>query len=291
MLSPDPGPARPVAPDPAAHVAVVGGRPISIAQLEARITQLRRGPRGRHLAPAGGSESARLGQWVVHELVTEAVLVHEARAAGIIGAEVGSTRDEDGAASPVLSQMAVARLFEIVTASVTVPRRDVRAYYVRNRDMFWRAASRRVRHVLLPDEGSAQRAARRVAAGEDMAALAETSSIDRGSRALGGDLGEVHRGEFSGPLEDAIFDAAIGAVIGPIATEHGWHVARVEAITSASCVPYRDARQTIEGELLAAERTVAFGAWLERRRTALARIEPEFEHPAHPGHGFPSHRH
>ena len=52
-----------------------------------------------------------------------------------------------------------------------------------------------------------------------------------------------------------------------------------------------DARPAIEAELLAAERTRVFAAWLEERRAALAVIEPEFEHPPHPIHGFPSHRH
>ena len=82
-----------------------------------------------------------------------------------------------------------------------------------------------------------------------------------------------------------------GVVVGPIRTEHGWHVARVEAVTPASSVPYREARPAIEAELLAAERSRAFAAWLESAARALVGIEPGFEHPADPVHGFPSHRH
>ena len=116
-------------------------------------------------------------------------------------------------------------------------------------------------------------------------------SIDAGTRTRGGELGDVHRGELSGPLEDAIFSAAVGTVFGPIRTEHGWHVARVDAVSAASCIPYAEARPAIEADLLAAERSRVFGAWLEARRSALAVIEPGFEHPADPVHGFPSHRH
>ena len=121
--------------------------------------------------------------------------------------------------------------------------------------------------------------------------VAASRSLDAGSRLQGGDLGDIHRGEFSGPLEDAIFAAEVGAVIGPVGTEHGWHVARVDAVTPESVVPYREARPVIEAELLVAERTRVFAAWLEGRRATLAVIEPAFEHPAHPVHGFPSHRH
>ena len=265
------------APDPpdTRSVATVGGRPITVARLEQRIAEVRRGPRGRHLPPDGGSESVRLGRWIVQELVTEEVLAHEARAAGISGA----------------SPAAVARLVERVTASATVAPRDVRAYYVRNRDLYRRREARRIRHILLPDEASARHVARRLAAGDDMDALATAVSIDAGSRPAGGDLGNVHRGEFSGPVEDAIFGAGIGTVLGPVQSEHGWHVARVEGVTTESVVPFAEARPAIEAELLDAERTRVFAAWLEARRTELAVIEPGFEHPAHPVHGFPSHRH
>jgi peptidyl-prolyl cis-trans isomerase D len=124
-----------------------------------------------------------------------------------------------------------------------------------------------------------------------MGALAAALSTDAGSRAQGGELGDVHLGEFSGPFEDAIFAAEPGAVIGPIQTEHGWHVARVEAVTPPSRVPYAEARPAIEAELVVAARARAFTTWLEHRRSILAVIEPGFEHPAHPIHGFPSHRH
>ena len=124
-----------------------------------------------------------------------------------------------------------------------------------------------------------------------MGTLAEALSTDAGTRARGGDLGDVHRGEFTGPFEDAVFGAEIGAIVGPIQTEHGWHVARVEAAANDAYLPLAEVRPGIEAELVAAARTQVFAAWLERRRSALTVIEPEFEHPAHPIHGVPSHRH
>ena len=268
-------------------VATVGGRPISIARLEQRLAEMQRGPRGRQFPPEGGSESAGMRRWIVQELVTDEVLVQEARAAGIVGAE----DEEGGATEPALSASAVARLVELVTAAATVPEPDIRAYYDRNRDLFRRRAARRVRHILLRDEASARRLATRLAAGDDWNATAGARSIDAGSRTRGGDLGDVHRGEFAGPLEDAIFDGEIGVIIGPIQTEHGWHIARVDAVTGESLVPYAEARLVIEGELMATARIRMFEVWLEGRRTALAVIEPGFEHPAHPVHGVPTHRH
>ena len=268
-------------------VAVVGGRRISLASLDRRTADVRHGPRGRHLPPDGGQVSIGVRRWVVQELVTEAVIAHEAEAAGIIAPSRGPDAGADGR----LTASAVGRLVETVTSGVTVSRREVRSYYVRNSDRFRRRAARRVRHILCPDAASAQDAIRHLADGADMAALAEAVSIDVGTRSRGGELGDIHRGEMSGPFEDAIFTAPVGTVVGPIQTEHGWHVVRVEAVSEASCVPYAEARSTIETDLLSAERSRVFGAWLEDRRAALTVIEPGFEHPADPVHGLPSHRH
>jgi parvulin-like peptidyl-prolyl isomerase len=231
-----------------------------------------------------------LRRWIVQELVTEDVLVHAARAAGIVGP--GATMGDDPHDAPEkLSTSAVAMLVERITESITVPEREIRAYYERNRDRYRRREARRIRHILLPDEPLAALVTRQLAAGEEMSALAAARSTDAGSRAQGGLLGDVHRGEFAGPLEEAIFHAEIGAIVGPIQTEHGWHVARVEAVVEESLVPYPEARPAIDAELLTAARASAFAAWLELRRAELVAIEPEFEHPAHPLHGLPSHRH
>ncbi len=56
-------------------------------------------------------------------------------------------------------------------------------------------------------------------------------------------------------------------------------------------VPFEEARDAIEAELLAEARARAFGAWLARRREALAVIDPAWAHPGDPVHGVPSHRH
>lgn len=233
------------------------------------------------MPPDDGPESVRLRRWIVQELVNDEVLVHEARAAGI--AEVtGSDR---------LSQTDIARLVAHVTTVVTIAEADARAYYDRNRDLYHRPETRRVRQVLLDDEAAARGVAARAEAGEDLAQLARTMSTDAGGRTRDGGIGEVHAGELAGALEEAIFGADVGAIVGPIRTELGWHVARVEAVTAEWVVPYADARPGIEAELIAAARTEAFGEWLARRRRALAVIEPDFEHPGHPVHGIPSHRH
>jgi [acyl-carrier-protein] S-malonyltransferase len=220
------------------------------------MADVRRGPRGRHLPPeSGGPEATRLGRWLVQELVTEAVLEHEVVAAGLSGLSPGS----------------LVTLVERVTGDLTVAAAELRAYYDRNTDLYAHPEVRLVRHALVSRRASAEEVARHgIADGEEL---------------------EVRRGELAGELEEALFDARLGDVVGPIRTEHGWHVARVEAITPASMTPFEEVRAAIADELLAAARARAFGEWLETRRNALAIIEPAYAHPGDPVHGLPSHRH
>jgi hypothetical protein len=262
------------------RIATVGGRPVPVARLDARIAALRHGPRGRHLPPGDANDGAGPWRWIALELVNEEVLVHEARAMGIIPDRVGSLGEAD-----------VARLVAHVTADVAIADADVMAYYRRNADRYRRPEARRVRHVVLADEAEARSVAARVVRGEDLAALAVALSRDAGSRARGGDLGPVHRGELAGALEDALFAADVGQVVGPIRTEHGWHIARVESVGPESIIPFDQVRPGIEAEMIEAARLRAFDDWLARRRAALAVIEPRFQHPGHPSHGLPSHRH
>jgi [acyl-carrier-protein] S-malonyltransferase len=268
----------------APFVATVGGRPIPIARLDARLAEVRRGPRGRHLPPDGGSASVNVRRWIVQELVTEEILAQETATAGVDG-------EGDGASAPGPSRAALARLVDRVAGSVTVPESEIQDYYLRNPDLYRRPEIRRVRHILVADAGAARDVVRRLEAGEAMPDVARAVSTDAGSRTAGGSLGDVRRGELAGPLEDALFSAEVGAIVGPCETEHGWHVARVEAVIAETIAPYPEVRGAIEADLLAVARARAFDEWLEERRRALAIVEPEFAHPADPVHGVPSHRH
>jgi hypothetical protein len=254
---------------PAPRIAVVAGLEITEDRLEARMAEVRRGPRGRHVPPEGGDESKQFRRWIVQELVTRAVLVHETRAAGLVDPpESGSGPAEPGLST--LPDAAIARLFELVTRDVAVSEVDSRAYYERNLDLFRSAEVRHVRHRLSGTAAEARAAARDIE---------------------GGAPWDLRRGAFSGPFEDAVFSAAAGDLVGPIESELGWHVARLERIQVAGIVPFDEARPTIEEELLVAARARTFGGWLEGRRQALSVIEPEWEHPGHPVHGTARHRH
>jgi hypothetical protein len=238
-----------------------------VSAVEERAWNLRYGPDGRHLGPARGAADDWISRWAVRQLVGEAVMDHEIRDA----AEPGPIdRPED----------AIRSLVGRVTDAVAISEEEVRAYYARNVDRYRFPERRRVRYIALPNRTDAVRAGRRLMAGGTA-----TSGAD------GYDDMELQRGDYAGAFEAAVFAARIGDLVGPVRTEHGWLVARLDQITAATTVSFEVARPAITHELLEVARARAFDDWLEQRRLELGLIAPEYEHPAHPLHGQPRHRH
>ncbi|CAN5789449.1 peptidylprolyl isomerase [soil metagenome] len=70
--------------------------------------------------------------------------------------------------------------------------------------------------------------------GEDFESLARQFSADEGSRTQGGDLGWYRRGEnLVREFEDAAFSTREGAMVGPVLTQFGAHLIRVERVRGA----------------------------------------------------------
>ena len=91
----------------------------------------------------------------------------------------------------------------------------------------------------------------RLEAGEDFAALATELSDDPGSKTQGGDLGFFGRGQMIAEFEEAAFNAQPGEVVGPVKTNFGYHLIRVEERRDAGRTSFTDAQEQIRSRLLA----------------------------------------
>jgi len=85
-------------------------------------------------------------------------------------------------------------------------------------------------HILLSSEASATELKKLIENGsltfED---AAKKYSIDTGSAQNGGSIGEFSRGELVKEFEDASFAATPGEIVGPVETEYGYHLIRVDS--------------------------------------------------------------
>jgi peptidyl-prolyl cis-trans isomerase D len=137
--------------------------------------------------------------------------------------------------------------------AIDIPDDVLQQYYADNSGRFLQDEQRRASHILITTEdgeAAAEELARtltvRAQAGEPFADLARQYSKDGGTANQGGDLGAVMQSQMPGALGDAIFSLDQGEIFGPVKTDFGYHVVKLEEIIPGGPLPLDQVR----GELL-----------------------------------------
>jgi peptidyl-prolyl cis-trans isomerase D len=160
-----------------------------------------------------------------------------------------------------------------IAAKVPVTEEALRTYYDSVKERYVEAEKRRGRHILIQvQDDKADAVARqkaeevlaKVNAGGDFAKLAKEFSQDAGSAAQGGDLGWAERSYFVGPFADALFDMKPGEVRGPVRTQFGYHIIRLEEVNAGKQKSFEEARAELEGEYRRQEAEKQFGEQQEK---------------------------
>lgn len=103
-------------------------------------------------------------------------------------------------------------------------------------------------HILVADEAKAKELKARIDGGADFAELAKANSTD-GSAQSGGDLGWFGLGMMVKPFEDAVTGMKAGEVAGPIQTQFGWHLIKLNETRAAAVPALEEVREELAGEI------------------------------------------
>lgn len=148
-------------------------------------------------------------------------------------------------------------LRENAQQQVEVTEAGLREYYEQVKERFQTQERRRASHILIAvddstDDAAAQKLAQELTdkaqSGADFAALAKEHSKDPGSAQQGGDLGWAEPGMFVGPFEEALFGMTAGEIRGPVKTQFGYHVIRLDEVEAGHTRSFEDARAELEDE-------------------------------------------
>ncbi len=146
---------------------------------------------------------------------------------------------------------------ERAESSIEVTEQGLKEYYEQVKDRFTSQERRHGRHILITvadgvDDAAAKKKAEELTAqakaGADFAQLAKENSKDPGSAAQGGDLGWAQRGMFVGPFEDALFSMSAGEIRGPVKTDFGYHVMKLDEIEAGHVKTFDEARAEVEAD-------------------------------------------
>jgi peptidyl-prolyl cis-trans isomerase D len=146
---------------------------------------------------------------------------------------------------------------ERAESSVEVTEQALKEYYDTVKERFTTQEQRHGRHILITvgdgvDDAAAKKKAEELTAkakaGADFAQLAKENSKDAGSAQQGGDLGLATRDVFVGPFADALFSMTAGEVRGPVKSEFGYHVIKLEEIQPGHVKSFDEAHAELEAE-------------------------------------------
>ncbi|MGZ7042093.1 MAG: peptidylprolyl isomerase, partial [Thermoanaerobaculia bacterium] len=92
----------------------------------------------------------------------------------------------------------------------------------------------------------------------------------------GGDMGEVARGELLPDLDKAVFNAAAGAIIGPIPTKSGWHILKLETRLPSEVPAFESVKDKLRKDVSDETFQRDYKAYIERlRKDAFIQINEQ----------------
>ena len=151
-------------------------------------------------------------------------------------------------------------------ADVAVTEEEAKEFYEINKSHFMKDATVRAKHILVEKEEDCQAILTSINNGEKTFEDAAKEFSTCPSKAQGGDLGAFGRGQMVKEFEDAAFDAEAGAIVGPVKTQFGYHLIKVEEKNEASVMPFEEVGERIRTNLLQRKQSEVYMAKLAELR-------------------------
>lgn len=178
------------------------------------------------------------------------------RALGTAGTSEPAVLDE------IKRQLAVSRLTDQVVGDVTVQDDELRGLFDQRRNELATPEKRTLRHIVVDSEQDARSVLDALRAGTPFEALAAQKSLDASTKGNGGTLGAASRDQLDRAFADAAFAAKPGAPFGPVQTENGWHVGRVDSVTAPVPAQFDQVKEPFRQKVQAERATERWRGWL-----------------------------
>jgi foldase protein PrsA len=155
---------------------------------------------------------------------------------------------------------------KIVKQSQTVTEQEIQKFYNNNKSKFGTPERRSVEIILTKTEAEALAAKKEIESGKSFSSVAKAKSSDPVSKANGGLLPEVAKGQEEKALDEAIFTSTVNKLGGPVKTPFGYYIYEVKTITPGNQESLTQAKASIKQQLIST-----------RQQTALAKFVKEFK--------------
>jgi foldase protein PrsA len=156
---------------------------------------------------------------------------------------------------------------KIVKQKSKVTQSEISKYYKQNPKRFGVAEKRNLLIILTKKEPEAKKAKQEIESGKSFESIAKKRSIDPTSKANGGKLPGVVKGQEEKALDTAVFAAQKGKLTGPIKTPFGYYLFEVQTTTPGSQQTLKQAEASIKSQLAATKQQTSLSKFVKEFKT------------------------
>jgi foldase protein PrsA len=149
----------------------------------------------------------------------------------------------------------------------TVTQAQISKYYNEHKSQFGTPEKRTVKIILTKTEAQANKAKQEIESGKSFSSVAKAVSIDPTSKAKGGEITGVVKGQEEKALDEAIFSAPKGKLGGPVKTPFGYYIYEVISTTTGNQQTQAQAQSSIKQQLTAQQQQQALSKFVKEFRT------------------------
>lgn len=156
---------------------------------------------------------------------------------------------------------------QIVKGKANPSESEIEKYYKEHSSQFGTPEKRNVNVILTKTEEQAKQAKKEIESGKSFATLAKTVSIDPVSKASGGMLKGVVKGQQQPALDTAVFSAKVNVLGGPIKTPFGYYVYEVKSIAPGNQQSLAQAKSTVKSQLVVSNQQATLNKFVSSFKT------------------------
>ncbi len=135
---------------------------------------------------------------------------------------------------------------------------EVKKYYDDNADKFTKGETVNASHILVESEDVAKELLAKINAGEVSFEDAARDNSTCPSKENGGNLGEFTKGQMVPEFDEAVFKMAVGEITGPVKTQFGYHLIKLNSKNEAGAYPFDEIKDQLASMVNQEKQQAAF---------------------------------
>ena len=147
---------------------------------------------------------------------------------------------------------------EKLLGKITVNDADVKKYYDEHQSEITSGDTVTASHILVEDEQTANDLLAKIRAGEVSFEDAAREHSTCPSKENGGSLGTFGRGQMVPEFDTACFEMTVGELRGPVKTQFGYHLIRLDGKNAAEPIPFDAVKEEIRHRLTMEKQQAAY---------------------------------